>query len=111
MKKLSTLAPLLACLFVITFYACKKDKDLTRKSGEVAASDETSSSSNFYSSGISVNSTYGFLVFDSINTFDNFCSFATTSTHAEVQAYLDSLGFVSMGHTLFTGTILEDTVT
>ncbi|MCC6182003.1 MAG: hypothetical protein IT237_09230 [Bacteroidia bacterium] len=64
------------------------------------------------SSGMSVNSSYGFLVFTTTDDVDAYLDYLKANTHADVQEYLSTMGFSnSLGATLYDEEYATELVT
>lgn len=105
MKKAITILFSIVFLSVIILMACNKkiDSQTNQSENEQQSSSSESSSQNraIPSSGVTVSSR-GFLIFESAEIFQDYDDFLRNSSHQQVQNYLTSLSFISLGKTKYS---------
>ncbi len=88
------------------FFACKKETFIESNEEIVRSASESSSLEGF-----NIDNAYGFLVFDSVQHLKEFSDFLLSSTHGEVQDYLQTIGFNSLGSEEFSDIDTSELVT
>ncbi len=107
MKKLIVIFTVVLSAAVIAFVGCQKTSTEKQEQGIVGT---TEVSANLL--GMSVNSSYGFLVFTTTDDVDAYLDYLKANTHADVQEYLSSIGFSnSLGATLYDEEYATELVT
>ena len=92
---------------VIAFVGCQKTSTEKQEQGIVGTTEVSANSL-----GMSVNSSYGFLVFTTTDDVDAYLDYLKANTHADVQENLSSIGFSnSLGATLYDEEYATELVT
>ncbi len=94
---------LLAIATTTIFVSCKKEADL------FVPQKVTKQFARGANPNLSINANYGFLVFNETENIENYKNYLIGRTHGEVQEYLHSLGFSSLGSKIFIN--VEDVIT
>lgn len=112
MKKLLLLSSLLvgSCLIFVT--ACQKQVKIDQpQQTEKIKKKKTKNLTGRYQD-ITINTTYNFLEIPDAGDMNQFLEFITGGTHADIQDYLTTMGFTSLGHSeyleLTTDSVTEE---
>jgi len=106
MKKIILIFTIVLSVSAVAFWGCKKG---LQEEQQQAIFGSTEAHANTL--GISVNSEYGFLVFETVADLDAYRDFLRASTHAEVQEYLSGIDFPnSLGAALYDEKYYDDHV-
>ena len=100
---------IIICTLSYFFIACKKNGGEVQPSASEKQEVLANTAGRFQDS-VSV-SPYGFLVFLSVDNLEDYRQFILTHTHRQVNIYLDSLGFTSIGKTKYNSSYAASTVT
>ncbi|HMZ45810.1 MAG TPA: hypothetical protein PLU36_03315 [Chitinophagaceae bacterium] len=107
MKKLIVIFTVVLSAAVIAFVGCQKTSTEKQEQGIVGTTEVSANSL-----GMSVNSSYGFLVFTTTDDVDAYLDYLKANTHADVQENLSSIGFSnSLGATLYDEEYATELVT
>lgn len=110
MKKTILILTAVVAVVITSMVGCKKDFHQNEEINTVKQTEQHTSQAQRPSSNVSVNQ-YGFLVFSNVSAFEEYRNFVKRSTHGEIQEYLNSIEFTSLGASLYGEEYFSQTVT